>query len=35
MGTKENNFKFGLMVEEYKKDRFYWELVKMTLKMGL
>ena len=33
MGTKENNFKFGLMVEEYEKDKFYWELVKMAMKM--
>ena len=35
MDSKENIFKFGLMVEEYKKERFYWELVKMGLKMGL
>ena len=35
MDSKENIFKFGLIAEEYKKERFYWELVKMTLKMGL
>ena len=35
MGTKENNFKFGLMVEEYRPDRFYWELIKMSVKMIL
>ena len=35
MDSKENIFKFGLIVEEYKKERFYWELVKMTLKVGL
>ena len=35
MGTEENDFKFGLLIEEYKNERFYWELVKMTLKMGL
>ena len=35
MDSKENIFKFGLIVEEYKKKRFYWELVKMTLKVGL
>ena len=35
MGTKEANFKFGLMVEEYRKDKFYWELIKMTLKLGM
>ena len=23
------------MVEEYKKDKFYWELIKMTLKLGM
>ena len=35
MGTKEANFKFGLMVEEYRKDKFYWELIKMTLKISM
>ena len=35
MGTNENNFKFGLMVEEYRPDRFYWELIKMSVKMIL
>ena len=35
MGTKEANFKFGLMVEEYRKDKFYWEFFKMALKLGM
>ena len=35
MGTEINNFKFGLMVEEYRPNRFYWELIKMTVKIIL
>ena len=35
MGSNENNFKFGMLTEEYKPKKYYWEFFKMTYKMLL
>ena len=35
MGTDENNFKFGMLTEEYKPKKYYWEFFKMSYKMLL
>ena len=35
MGSDENNFKFGMLTEEYKPKKYYWEFFKMSYKMIL